>query len=108
MANPKHLSLLKKGVAQWNAGRPASPDLSGADLSALNLTGIDLSGADLERADLSHAVLKRARLSRAKLRGANLSQADMEGANLSDADGASERAFRGQTLTIKAAARLKF
>jgi uncharacterized protein YjbI with pentapeptide repeats len=59
MANDKHVAMLKKGVAAWNAWRDENPDirpdLSYADLSETNLKGANLSGANLSRAGLGWA-----------------------------------------------------
>ena len=94
MANEKHLKILKKGVANWNAWRSSTPkicpdlrqaDLSEADLSGAHLSQADLSEADLSGAHLSPADLSGARLSPADLSGARLIGADLSGAHLSQA-----------------------
>jgi len=106
MANPKHLKILRKGIAKWNSMREQSPsvipDLSGADLRGalligpklINLAGTNLRGADLCRANLA-GLLRGADLTGADLReanlgvdfcGANLTGADLSGANLSGMD----------------------
>jgi hypothetical protein len=91
MANASHLSLLKKGVKDWNEWRledePDQADLRGADLNRANLSEANLRGADLIEADLSGADLRWANLSEANLGGAllikaNLSRADLSGADL--------------------------
>jgi hypothetical protein len=110
MANKKHVTILKRGVEQWNAWREQhleiTPDLSRADLSRADLYHADLYHADLYHADLSRAdlslallshadlslvllsdaILSRAHLSRAHLRGADLYHADLSFALLSGAD----------------------
>src|SRR5262245_20725160 len=111
MANDKHVALLKRDVAAWNAWRRKNPnirpDLSNADLSNADLSGADLSGANLreailfkanlgradpveanlrDHADLSGADLASANLREAVLFKANLTGADLSGADLSGAD----------------------
>lgn len=104
MANPEHVTLLKKGVEYWNEWREENPrvvpDLSGADLEGARLQGADLRQvylweaylreADLWQADLQGAYLQGARLQEADLRcayleGARLQEADLRQANLSEA-----------------------
>jgi uncharacterized protein YjbI with pentapeptide repeats len=67
MANDEHITLLKQGVATWNAWRDANPsirpDLSEADLRWANLSRAYLSRADLSGADLIEANLTEAELS---------------------------------------------
>jgi uncharacterized protein YjbI with pentapeptide repeats len=81
MANPEHLTILKKGVEVWNRWRKTSsnihPDLSGADLSGMDLQKISLNGSNLRGAHL-----KAASLLTANLEGADLYQADLSLANL--------------------------
>lgn len=116
MANPEYLTILKKGVEEWNTWRNANPsdrwpDLSGADLTGAYLIEADLTGAylsgghlsdahlrradlsdadlndaHLSRADLTEAILRGARLRRADLTDAHLRGADLSGAHLSGAD----------------------
>ncbi len=89
MADPQHLSILKRGVDSWNTWRRHtgdSPDLSdaelpGADLGRFNLDGARAPGADLDRADLRLADLRGADLA-----GANLADCDLTGAVLAEAD----------------------
>jgi hypothetical protein len=69
----KHLEILKKGVAAWNAWRQANPEIR-PDLQNANLQNADLHGANLSGANLQNA----------DLRGANLQDADLRGANLQD------------------------
>jgi uncharacterized protein YjbI with pentapeptide repeats len=94
-ANPEHLEVFQRGVAQWNAWREANPYvlpvLKGEDFSGRNLAGADftntvLSGCKLRSADLSGAELYQAELFRSDLRDANLTEADMRGAKLHQAD----------------------
>ena len=76
MANPKHLAVLRQGVEAWNRWRAehpdVTPDLSEANLRALELKGVNLRQADLRDADLRAVNLEGADLSEAKLNGANL------------------------------------
>jgi hypothetical protein len=85
MANPKHLTSLKGGVASWNEWRQKNTDIR-PDLSNANLHAADLSWADLEKADLHGADLSEADLSQAVLMEANLCGAGLDGANLSKAN----------------------
>ena len=99
MANPKHLAILKQGVAAWNKWRQENretvPDLSGADLREAHLVGVDLIGANLahttliganlDRANLAHTTLVWANLAGVNLDRARLDAADLTGANLSGA-----------------------
>lgn len=103
MANPEHLELLRKSVAEWNSWRREAhiiPDLSGADLTgailmAANLTEANLRNANLSKAfvfggffdgaNLSCADLSRANLSEAKLHQANLREANLREAILNNA-----------------------
>lgn len=110
MANPKHLAMLKKGVAVWNKWKQKDPrvgwGLREADLSETNLRKAKLAGANLSRtlfarslledadlrganlfsADLSEALITKANLSSALLTSADLSGADLSGALLGGAD----------------------
>jgi hypothetical protein len=76
MANDKHVTMLKKGVAAWNEWRQRNPDIRP------DLSNADMSNADLSRADLSLANLNGANLYRADLSFANLSVAHLGGADL--------------------------
>jgi len=72
MANQDQLNLIKAGVAGWNAWRnahrPASIDLSGANLSGAilswmsmreaNLTGADMTDAYLYDTDMAFAIVR--------------------------------------------------
>lgn len=84
MANDEQLSILKQGVAAWNAWRYQNQhikvDLSGSDLSDRDLTGVDFRDARLTRVDFRDANLEKARLSLA-----NLSRATLIGASLKQA-----------------------
>jgi uncharacterized protein YjbI with pentapeptide repeats len=112
MANPEHVTLLKKGAKTWNAQRPADPDLSGSRLEGASLTGADLrqadfSGAMLRRANFWRCDLKGARFDRAMLyktdlagiraRGASFARADLYRANFTAA-GLLEADFSGARL----------
>lgn len=103
--NPDHLSMLRRGVPEWNNWRERNPyvipvltkqyleacDLRGADLSNAVLTRCSLMRADLEGANLYQAEffgadLRDANLTEADMRGAKLHQADLRGASLNGAD----------------------
>jgi uncharacterized protein YjbI with pentapeptide repeats len=95
MANPEHISLLTRSVADWNQWRihntDIQPDLVEADLSKVNLReanlrGADLSMADLHKADLRGTILHWANLDGATLRVAKLYGADLRGATLKKAN----------------------
>lgn len=101
MADAKHVSILKKGVAaleKWVAENPGSSlDLSGADLRGINLQGVllletvvDFQKANLQNAILDSALFGKASFIEADLRNAGLhktylSGADMRGADLREA-----------------------
>jgi uncharacterized protein YjbI with pentapeptide repeats len=84
MANPKHLQIVKQGVASWNAWRKKEP-LTLPDLSKADLRNRDFRQADLCLTNLQGAGLTRTNLCRANLMGADLSRADLKEANLSGA-----------------------
>lgn len=104
MADPKHLTILRRSVEAWNEWRKVDhtrPDLTNADLTNADLTlakliNADLRGADLTRAnlvdanlhaaDLRDATLRNANLIRANLASSDLRGADLRGARLFDAD----------------------
>jgi len=105
MADPKHVTIVKKGVETWNSWRrenyKVKPDLSAANLSHTkliradlseadlirsDLTGADLTDADLSGANLSAAKLTTTKLTRADLTNALLISANLSGADLTDAD----------------------
>jgi len=67
-------------VFKDDQGRTTRPDLTGANLQAM-----DLSGLDFEKAQLSGARLQGANLTRAKLQGAYLPGAQLQGADLTSA-----------------------
>jgi uncharacterized protein YjbI with pentapeptide repeats len=85
MAKDEHLTLLGGGASAWNAGRDATPDLSGSGLRNVDLSGFDLSQTDLRSADLRGANLSGTDLSAAHLEGANLFKAVLDGADLAGA-----------------------
>jgi uncharacterized protein YjbI with pentapeptide repeats len=91
----EHVSILARGVAEWNAWRADNPrmvpDLRRAPLQGVDLRLAKLSDCDLKYADLSEANLEGARigdsyLRRAILRGTYLSGAKASGANFRHAD----------------------
>jgi hypothetical protein len=122
MANPKHLAMLKKGVASWNRWKQKDRNLGWglkeADLSETNLRkaklaganlsrtlftrslldGADLRGTDLFSADLREALVTNANLSSAILISADLGEADLAEARLGGAD-LSGASLRGADLT---------
>jgi hypothetical protein len=71
VANPEHVEILTKGVAEWNAWRD---DNLTTDLSHAHLIDANLSRANLFRADLRDANLRRASLSGTELTKARLSE----------------------------------
>src|SRR5262249_15855143 len=86
MANAKHVALLKRDVAAWNAWRRKNPNIR-PDLSNADLSGADLSGANLGTANLREAILFKANLGRADPVEANLrDHADLSGADLASAN----------------------
>jgi uncharacterized protein YjbI with pentapeptide repeats len=95
VANPEHVEILNKGVAEWNERRRVDPTirpdlarahLEGADLRRADLLGANLNGADLSNANLRHANLRQAHLEGAHLSDADLSDADLRDSNLYRAD----------------------
>lgn len=95
MANPEHLELLTRSVAEWNQWRIHNTDiqpdlveanLHKANLRDANLRSSDLSRADLRKADLRGTILHYANLDGATLRVAKLYGADLRGATLSKAN----------------------
>ena len=90
MANPEHVTVVRKGreaTAQWRRSHPGVRlDLSEADLSRADLSDASLSGANLREANLSDANLRGANLREANLSDVNLSGADLSGAQLYRAD----------------------
>jgi uncharacterized protein YjbI with pentapeptide repeats len=80
VANRRHLTQLKKGVASWNRWRKSSnsiPNLSHADLQGLKLREINFGGVNLHGANLREADLSHSDLSYADLTGADLAKADL-------------------------------
>jgi hypothetical protein len=90
MADPEQLSILKRGVQEWNAWKQdhgnERVDLRRADLSGAILHKADLSQADLRMTSFNRAHLGSANFSGANLRAANLAWASLNGAHLSEAD----------------------
>lgn len=91
MADEAQVSILKKGVADWNKWRKTNPeirpDLSEANLRRADLGGADLRGTNLGRSDLSGANFFGSNLNAADLHavwlwGANLQACDLCKANL--------------------------
>ena len=87
MANPEHLDLLTRSVADWNQWRTHNPDiepdLGEANLTLANLRKANLSQVNLRGAKLFHANLREADLTGANLGEANLTQANLDRANFS-------------------------
>ncbi|SCA56601.1 conserved hypothetical protein [Candidatus Terasakiella magnetica] len=85
MSNVYHLQNLGKGSTEWNAWRESeknvTPDLSHAEIKAVNLARIDLKEALLTQANL-----KQTNLSGGDLSGANMAGANMEGISLAGAN----------------------
>lgn len=85
--DPRHVEQLERqDVVEWNATRPSSIALYGAEIPGRNLAGRDLVRADLRLANLRNADLRGADLQGAVMRGAKLVDADLRGANLAGAD----------------------
>jgi hypothetical protein len=91
MANPRHLEILKQGVAAWNAWRErhpmVRPDLIGVDLSNVKLNGADFRAANFNgvkfyKAELIETNFLGAYIAMANLVEANLYRADLMGARL--------------------------
>jgi uncharacterized protein YjbI with pentapeptide repeats len=85
MANPKHLVLVKQGVATWNEWRQKNPALL-PDLSEAYLSEPHGTWAEFDSWDLSGADLRLTYLCGADLSGANLGGLDLSKANLSETD----------------------
>ena len=84
----EYVGLLGRGIGTWNAWRAEHdevPDLSSANLRALDLSGFDLSLVDLRRADLRGTKCCDTNLSGAHLEGANCFKAVLDGADLAGA-----------------------
>jgi uncharacterized protein YjbI with pentapeptide repeats len=66
MADPQHVSLIRKGAAEWNKWRTdndsVQPDLREADLSGAHLIEADLSRAALIETNLEGAILTGAKV----------------------------------------------
>lgn len=74
MADKEQLTILKKGVEEWNKWRK-SASRSPIDLLKTDLSHANLSGADLSDANLSHAILYNTNLLEATLYGTNFTGA---------------------------------
>lgn len=100
MANPEHLSVLKKGSDFWNNWRNQSfppemtahekstrmrIDLTDADLSKVFLEGVNFFCANLNGVNLKDAYLLDAHLVCARLENANLEGIDLSSANVINA-----------------------
>lgn len=85
MANAEHISILKRGVAEWNRWRAATnhdvTDLCGADLTGMKLNGIDLLRTNLKGTNLTKTQLEYAHLKEADLTGAKLDRTNLEHVN---------------------------
>lgn len=81
MANDEHVSILKKGVTQWNRWRDSTNN-GVADLSGADLSGMKLNGVNFLRANLQGAILEKTQLEYAQLKEANLTGATLERTNL--------------------------
>lgn len=101
MANPEHLEMIEKGVAEWNEWRrlerDVTPNLVAANLCERNLIGIDLSGALLDGADFRKSDMRESILESISARSADFSQADLAGADLSHSR-LQETSFNGTVL----------
>lgn len=90
MADEQHVTLLRRGVAEWNRWRAdnpqATPDLTGAGLRGLDFSGANLAGAELTGADLRGTILEGSSLAGAELAAANLFKAVLDGADLGGAN----------------------
>src|SRR5947207_14610102 len=96
MASQEHLSILMRGILEWNKWRAEhqgiQPDLSGVNLCGgipnpyLHIFVDDLTKAQLKKANIRGTVLVKGSLSGADLSGADLRRADLSGADLRRAD----------------------
>jgi hypothetical protein len=99
MANEEHLSILRRGVKEWNGWRDTHPeirpdlfdsflpvDLKGINLTSSNLYFGKLAGVDLSDSDLSGSNLVRATLSSTNLRNAKLDNTIADGASFFGSD----------------------
>jgi hypothetical protein len=92
MADPYHIEILERGVAEWNQWRQRSksvaPNLDSADLAAIakDFSGINFRNASIKGTKLSGVNLADADLYDAKLNEAELVDASVEGADLRGAD----------------------
>ena len=96
MASSNHVDILKEGVRKWNEWRDENPtippDLTKADLSALNLRGVNFIGADLYK-----ALFVKSDLAGADFGGANLLEANLQEAILTKTE-LTEAIFRDANL----------
>lgn len=85
MANDEHMSILKRGVTEWNRWRASTnhglADLCGADLTGMKLNGIDFLRAHLKGTILTETQLEHAHLKDADLTGATLNRTNFEHVN---------------------------
>ncbi len=100
MANPEHVNLLIRSVADWNRWRTDNTDIQ-PNLSEANLGGANLQGADLRNAVLYKTYLRSANLDAANLHGANLDQADLVSASLLETDLSKARLQRACLIGAK-------
>lgn len=85
MADPRHVDVLRQGVAAWNAWRRREPKVE-PDLSTLSLARRRLAGIDLRFTSLENSDLRGTDLGGARLRGAVLYNADLRRTRLPEAD----------------------
>jgi uncharacterized protein YjbI with pentapeptide repeats len=90
VANPEHMKILMRGVAEWNewrsTGFPPKIDISMSDLRRLDLEYVDFSESNLNGCKFNNANLLGADLSEANLSGADLTKAVISNADLHDSD----------------------
>lgn len=84
MANSEHLAILRQGVDAWNEWRKRNLQIQ-PDLTEANLSAMDLRRANLTATNLADANFSLAHLTMANLSGANIATADLFGANLVEA-----------------------
>jgi uncharacterized protein YjbI with pentapeptide repeats len=96
VANPEHVAILTRGVADWNTWRSSAgllmPDLREADFANADLAGANLANAQLHDAHFEGARLDGADLYGARLHGTRLEFASLNNASLLYAE------FMGATL----------